>query len=194
MKKVYLILLLTLCYSAHAQNTGFGFRLGANLSKVVDIDEKAESKLGFHAGVFYNFKLTVRFHLRPEVEYSLQGAKDEIETVDANFNPINLKFKANYNYANFRLLTDFQVLGKLSLQVGPQFGILTLAELKTDRSKENLTDDLTSTELGIVLGLGYRLSGSFDINFRYNLGLTDLIDESARNSVFQLGIGFLLIK
>lgn len=45
MKKVYLILVLTLCcYSGYSQSSGFGIRAGANLSNVVDIDEKADPR------------------------------------------------------------------------------------------------------------------------------------------------------
>lgn len=191
MKKISLILILSVCsLLAHGQRSGFGIRFGPNLSNVTDIDEKAQSKLAFHAGVFYIARFSDKFRLRPEVEYSVQGAKDEIESLDANF---DLELTVNYNYVNFRLLADFRLFDKLSLQAGPQFGILTLAQLKTDVSKENLTEEFSSsTDISIAMGLGYRLSDRIDLNLRYNLGMTELVDESVRNSVFQLGFGFLL--
>ncbi len=193
MKKVYLILaLMACCFATRAQSSGFGLRLGPNLADIVDIDANAKQRLGFHAGVFYNLRLTEKFWLRPEAAYSLQGAKDEIESLDANFDPINLELTANYHYVNFRLITGFQLFDKLSIQVGPQFGLLTLAQLKTDISKEDLTDDLTSTDVGIAMGVGYRLTERFELDLRYNLGFTDIIDESARNSVFQLGLSMRL--
>lgn len=76
--------------------------------------------------------------------------------------------------------------------MGPQFGVLTLAQLKTDVSKENLTEYVTSTDLSIAMGLGYQLSGRFNVNLRYNLGMAELVNESVRNSVFQLDLSFVL--
>lgn len=193
MKKVYLILaFMACCFATRAQSSGFGIRLGPNLADIVDIDENAKQRLGFHAGVFYNLRLTEKFWLRPEAEYALQGAKDEIETLDANFDPVNLELTADYRYVNFRLMVGFQLLDKLSVQVGPQFGLLTLAQLKTDNAKEDLTDDLTSTDVGMAMGVGYRFMEFFELNLRYNLGFTDIVDESARNSVFQLGLSMRL--
>jgi hypothetical protein len=53
-------------------------------------------------------------------------------------------------------------------------------------------------DLSAALGLGWDLPFGLTIDARYNLGLSDISDfegsETAKNQVFQLSVGFKLIK
>ena len=81
-------------------------------------------------------------------------------------------------------------IGKtLALEAGPQFGL---------KINENIESDNSSTETNDVNAFDTALSGGISLNFdavfisgRYTYSLNEVVkDSDAKNSVFQVGIGF----
>lgn len=83
----------------------------------------------------------------------------------------------------------------LSLEVGPQFSFKVNEEIDTDPNDNPGDFDLDAAkdfDFGLAGGISFRTPGGFFASGRYTYGLTDIIeDASVKNSVFQLGVGFL---
>jgi hypothetical protein len=166
----------------------------ANIDTKAGLGENYKSRTGFHGGAFALIKLT-KIGIQPEILFSQQGS-----TINFNSQDLN----ANYSYVNIPVILKLYLVGGLNLQAGPQFGFITKAEqefpdLQTGNiTKEDIKDQLKGMDLSAALGLGWDLPFGLTIDARYNLGLSDISDfegsETAKNQVFQLSVGFKLIK
>ena len=62
-------------------------------------------------------------------------------------------------------------------------------------------DQFNKVDFSVALGASYKFQGGFFVNGRYNIGLTDIYDDSftnnifsgvdAKHSVLQAGVGFM---
>lgn len=182
MKKFLSVAALVLFFALGAQaQTSLGLKGGLNVSTIripnVDIDPK----IGVHFGGFASTPISSRFALQPEVVYSQQGVK-------AN------QYDYTYHYLNIPLIFKGTISGGFHLQVGPQFGILLAANRKEGRTTLDITDSRNRYDGAIALGLGYDVD-AWQISARYNLGLSDVRDDSDNginhtNNVFQLSLGY----
>jgi hypothetical protein len=88
------------------------------------------------------------------------------------------------------------LIGGFNLQLGPQFGFLTKAELDGD----NVKDSFKKSDISANVGLGVDLPFGLTIDGRYNIGLSDLNDGddvftgSVKSRVIQLSIGYKILK
>ena len=58
-----------------------------------------------------------------------------------------------------------------------------------------ITDEYKTIDFSWVIGAAYRFEMGLGVNVRYNLGLTDIVDQGfgeAKNRVFQIGATYLL--
>lgn len=164
---------------------------------------------GYHLGLFVEIPLTDRFSIQPEMIYSIQGAKTEIDVAGIVKGTTKLKSQN----LNVPVLAKIYLVDGLNLQVGPQIGFYTGNEFenntkflgKEDKSELKLPKEVFSkVNLGAVLGLGYKMDSGFTIDARYNYGLTNVFTEgedneflastkdktNLKNSVFSIGVGF----
>ena len=180
----------------------FGIKAGANFSKI-DLAGSAASNLdnatGFHAGAFGLVKVLM-IGIQPEVMFSKQGS---------NFTYNNESYEANFDYINVPILLKFYLPLGLNLQAGPQFGFLTVADLKTTATSTNDPGDVKSlfsdkNDIAVALGAGWDLPFGLTVDFRYNIGLNDMkltpFTTSStpkvefKNKVIQLSVGYKLVK
>ncbi len=203
MKKLFVSasLLLGVIFNANAQtpDVGFGIKGGYNLSNLTGDVENAESKSGFHLGLFVEIPVAERFSIQPEVLYSAQGAKYETESSLINQ---RLEYKANYDYINVPVLAKFYATEGLAIEVGPQFGFLVSAKDKLETSgvvdtetETDVKDNLESFDFSIAAGLSYKLPSNLLFGARYNFGLSNMVkdasdDYKVRNGVLQVFVGY----
>jgi hypothetical protein len=163
----------------------FGVKAGANYSTFsADDTEGIESKIGLHAGAFANFGLSDMISIQPEVLYSQKGAQFEENS--------DVKYKLNY--------IDIPVMVKVNadglfFEAGPQLGILAGAKLTDGDTDVDIKEAHQTIDFGYAVGLGYQLESGPMIGLRYNGGITNVFkdasdDEKARNSAFQLYLGY----
>lgn len=185
MKKIILAAAaLVMCISgASAQGFDWGIKAGLNLATLTKVDD-AKMKPSMYAGVFANFMvIDDLLDIQPEVLYSRQGYKDG-------------DFYARLNYLNIPVLAKLHILNKLTLDLGPQFGIMLNAKGKEKIDGNTVKGDLDGLknfDVSFAMGLTYRIISMLDVSARYNLGLTkvnDMGDEKAKNSVIQVGVGY----
>jgi hypothetical protein len=223
MKKTLLLFVAIIgfvCYADYAQaqvrghGTGFrpGFRIGANYSNIGGNnlpDNVYRYRLGYHAGLIFNFGLGDIFSIQPEINYSQKGFSygDAEHTIPGINNPIAVTREGNvrYGYIDVPVLFKTQA-GAFFFELGPQASFLvnTAGDVRgitidpdlTDTGMLPTTGDLNRVDFGLAAGLGFDIFGAM-IGLRYNLGLNPietnriLSPQDLRHHVFQLSVGYI---
>lgn len=188
------ILCLVLSSVSFAQSTGFGVKVGANYANLrSNISAKDyESIPGLHAGLFAAIGVS-KVEIQPELLYSLQGS----DSKDSGSGTVT---ETRSHYVNLPIMVKIFLVKKLSLQLGPQFGLLLSSKSTTDNLKTDIKDQYKSSSFDAVFGVGYDLMDKIDFALRYTVGMSDLRDESSasgvseeiKNSVLQISVGINL--
>ena len=201
MKNILSILaLMAMGYQANAQeHFKIGAKAGVNFSTLSNVS-KGEMLPGFYVGAVSEIKFTEKFSFQPELVYSSQGVKNVYSETIAGVTS-NHHNHDKLGYINLPLLAKYYFTKGLSVELGPQFGLLLKAtnkdevttdgvEVKEDRDFKN---EVNTFDFGIGAGLAYDLSNGFFVNARYNLGLTNLApnaNDKVSNRVLSFGVGF----
>lgn len=172
-----------------------GAKAGANVIKIDGQSFKDEFRYGYHLGGFAEIGLGGKLGIQPEVLFNQYST-----TVDSNYNKLYENvFNPNYqrdvklNYLSIPILLNYKLLGNfLSLQAGPQFGIL----LDNNRSLlQNGSEAFKSGDFSMVGGAQVKLA-AFRFSGRYVIGLNNLNDIDNRDQWktqgFQLSVGLAL--
>lgn len=192
--KIYLLAACIFFAQAAMAQLTFGIKGGANLTKVEGKSFADEFKTGYHLGGFVEIKLPgSRFSIQPEVLFNQYQTRTDtsfssVYSADAISNLKDVKL----NYLTIPILLNYRLANILSLQAGPQFGVL----LSQDKSlftsgKEAFKNGEFSLTGGLQLNLSkIRLSG------RYFVGLNNVSDigdqNKWKNQGFQLSLGLAL--
>lgn len=211
MKKSMLVLCtLFLCATLTAQ-TGkvkIGVKAGLNISSLTSNENELDSsdKTGFTAGLMAEISLAKNFAIQPEVLYSQQGMKFSYSDIDV----VNSHYKSTIelNYLNIPVMLKYYVVKGLSVQAGPQIGILLKANNKyqdnflgyENHESFNLSDYANGIDTSVNFGLGYQFKDKFYADLRYNISYSDIfkdasantyvINSDMKNRVFQVTIGY----
>jgi hypothetical protein len=165
MKKLMILVLLVSCVSAFGQSAKFGIKGGLNFGATGDItsiiDESpsqtfdGDSKVGYHVGAFAKFKFAGLF-LQPEIVYT-RLTTDYGKSVNAD---------ADYKFSKLDIpvLLGIDVVGPLSLKVGPAFQLVLNNDLDVDGLEAD--DPQNSFTIGYQVGAGVQL-GRLGIDLRY---------------------------
>lgn len=184
------ILVLILLSTNLKAQTYFGFKVGANFANFSGDVENNTIKPAFHVGGVVEVQISDFFSVQPEVLFSVQGYQ----------NKDNTSIKYNYNYVNLPVMVRYFVTDNISIDAGPQVGMLLSAKIST--GNEELTDvkDLSnSLDYGFNLGASYEMDSGMNINVRYNYGLSninnnddvvDAEDIKINNTVIQISLGY----
>ncbi len=195
MKTKLCSLLITLFFT-HAAFSQFnlGIKGGANITKIDGRSFKDEFSYGYHLGGFAEIGLGGRISLQPEVLFNQYETR-----VDSSFRNIYqdaLDFsddrKVKLNYLSVPLLLNYKLGSALSLQAGPQFGIL----LDQDKNLiENGKEAFSKGDFSLLGGASLNIS-KFRITGRYMVGLNNINDldnqNEWKNQGFQLSLGLAL--
>lgn len=174
-----------------AQQISAGVKGGPTFTNLKVDDGVAENQnaVGFHIGGFLLYRISA-FSYTAEIEYSLQGCKVK---ADGEY------MRTFAQYINVPILVKYDIIPEISLQLGPQIGLLTC--MKSDYNpvekqpfdEQRYTKAYKKTDFGIVGGIGYE-SGKWLFDARYYYGLTDIADKpglaETRNRVLSLSVGY----
>ena len=200
---VFSVLTLLSCKRALVPTEGgkpiaVGLRSGIISSNICG-DEASSFKalVGFMAGGVAEIPLNNNISVQPEVLYATQGAKYEDSYFEGTY---------KLSYINAPILAKYYVLDGLSVEAGPQVGILLSAkdEFKSDEGSDevDVKDQTKSVAVSAVVGVGYKLQNGINFGLRYNLGLSRIDDFGDmplegndgvkwKNHVMQLHLGFM---
>ena len=201
MKKMFFAAIAVVGFSAMGmaqQQVKFGPKAGVNFANLSGMDN-SEMKIGFHVGAVAEIKFNDKFSIQPEVVYSAQGTKYSYSETVPMVGKIEVDAKNNLDYINIPIMAKYYIVDGFSVEAGPQIGFLVKAEGKVEGGDSSATTDMKkfykSTDFGINFGLAYDLPMGFFVNGRYNLGLSDIRDntsngDAVKNSVIQVGVGY----
>jgi len=186
MKKLFFSTVITVMGLAvlHAQDITIGARAGVNLATLQpDLNDPA-TRTSFHLGVMVEIPLIDVMYLQPELLYSAQGVRDESDDDEV----------IKLDYLTLPVMAKYYVWDALSVEAGPQLGILLSAKREDDGETEDYKDSTKSTDIGLALGAEYRLENKFNIGVRYYWGTNINKNEDSRtqvkNRVFQISVGY----
>ena len=206
MRKIALLITLTIFGLTQANAQNFGFKGGYNYSSFngdVAKDNTLKGLSGFYVGALLELPLGDVISLQPEVIYSRQGAAWEQKNILGEF-----KKDLKLDYLNIPVMAKVN-LGPLFLQGGVQFGFLVgKPEVSYTRGAQRVTekvdkDAYASFDFGVGAGLGVNLSQHFFVEARYTHSLTNALDpnnnslknahisddNNFKNAVLSLGLG-----
>ncbi|CAM1353998.1 porin family protein [Tenacibaculum halocynthiae] len=193
MKKLLVIAMVALGFTAKAQDIDFGVKAGVNFANLTgDIPDNSSVRTSFHVGGVVEFKITDKFSIQPELLYSAQGMKYEREQGGVNF-----EFTTKVDYLYLPVMAKYYVIDNFSIEAGPQLGFLLSAKTKAEAASVSNTQDFKENaedmDFGLNFGLGYKLNNGLNFGVRYNLGLSNLAKENGtdiKNGVFQVSVGY----
>lgn len=171
----------------NAQDLSYGVKGGLNLATLGGDAEDVSSLTSFHFGGFAQIGISDEFMVQPELIFSAQGAVDSEDS----------DFKQNLSYLNIPIMAKYMVADGLSLEAGPQIGVLISAEATDGNDDVDISDNLNTIDFGVGVGAGYEMESGLMFSLRYNLGLSNILtddaggaDNSITNNVIQLSVGY----
>ena len=177
MKKIILTVAAVFALSfANAQDKGgssemkFGVKAGY-LSSNINSDLDTDPRSSFYIGGLVDFAVSEKFHVQPELLYSMEGTGDDGGKLD---------------YLRIPIMAKYYVADGLNIQAGPSIGFVAGGD---DLAKEVTT----STDFGLGFGAGYELSSGLFFDARYNLGLSNISDVDgfdAKTTSLNIGLGY----
>jgi hypothetical protein len=169
-----------------------GVKAGANISKIDGRSFKDEFRYGYHLGAFAEIGLGGKLSLQPEVLFNQYQTK--VDTAfhaiyqnafrDASSGDIKL------NYLSVPIVLDYKLGNILSLQAGPQFGVL----MNKDKNLlENGKEAFQNGDFSLLGGAQINIS-KLRLTGRYIVGLNNINDiddqEKWNSQAFQVSLGF----
>lgn len=185
-----LSLMSIISMTAFSQGLKLGIKGGATLNKITGKSFKEQFTFGYHIGGFATIGLGNTLAIQPEVMFN-QVNVDSSSSFSAiyQFNKVG---KVKLNYLTIPLLLNINANKFVTLQVGPQFGVLMN---KSKTLVQNGKDAFKGGDFSMLGGLQLNIS-HFRLYGRYAIGLNNLNDidnrEKWKGQSVQLGIGLTL--
>ena len=180
MKQLTLLIISIAPFYLSGQSNDIGVKGGLNISTLGQPDNGFKPKLGFQGGIYYTKQISDNFFTTIELNYSLQGARNEFDSEQ----------RTNYHYLTIPLLWQTMVREKFSFDIGPQINYLIRAVAKDPIGDQTITSQVRNFDIGFAIGLSY--SWLVDFSFRYTGGFVNPSKGSPqsaikfKNKVFQL--------
>jgi hypothetical protein len=191
------IILLTFSFISNAQKRGvhIGIKAGANINQISGKSFSDEFSFGYHAGAFATIALNKKFSIQPEVLFN-QVQVDTTSKLREIYGTLlsSSITKIKLTYLSIPILINYKPSKLITLQVGPQFGIMM------DQNKDLLQNGqnaFKTGDLGLLGGIQLSFS-SFRVYGRYVVGLNNVNDiktpnaDSWKTKSIQIGIGLKL--
>lgn len=195
MKSLFLSAILSVFFFSfsHAQGFGVGVKVGTNINKIQGQSFKDEFTYGYSAGAYADIKLGSKWSIQPEVLFNQVSAdtSDKFsDLVDFNSGKVS---QIKLNYLSIPLLLNYNISKGISLQAGPQYGIL----MSQDRDLlQDGKEAFKKGDFSMLAGLQLKFA-SIRLYGRYAVGLNNISDVTSndkwKNQSIQLGIGLTLL-
>jgi hypothetical protein len=184
----------------------FGVKAGVNLAefRVHNISPKPDvnMKTSFNGGFLINIPLAGKFAVQPELIYSGAGSKITQKTTIGTVTTTQT-YEQDLGYIALPIMFQIKSMGGFFVELGPQPAYLVHAKQDGPGSAE--TDNKSSFDnfdISLAGGLGYTSRVGLGINARYNLGLSNVLEDNGgnnspnngaelKNSIVQIGLYYL---
>ena len=198
MKKAsFLAMMIFMLSMGQSQAQGFhlGFKIGTNIAQITGRSFDQGFQWGFSAGAFAELNFTSKWGIQPELDFNQNHTQTASNFNDIYLDGINSQ-SLSLNYMTIPVLLSYKIIPLLSIQVGPQFGILmnTSQSLTTNGVNAVKTGDFS------MVGGAQLNVGGFKFGARYVYGFSNINNlpppgdvDTWKNQSFQLYIGFRII-
>ena len=191
--KTKLLILALFCICANeatAQKLHIGFKGGANINKLTGKSFDDQFSFGYHIGGFFSVGLGGKFAIQPEVLFNqINVDTSSSYSTIYQFNKVN---KVQLKYLSIPILLNYKPIKFITLQAGPQFGILTN---KSKTLVQNGKDAFKSGDVSMLGGVQVNIM-HLNVYARYAVGLSNLNDidtkEKWKSQSIQIGVGLTL--
>lgn len=192
--KLSALLALVLFTQAAMAQFHLGIKGGVNITKIDGTAFRDEFRYGYTLGGFAELGLGGKLGIQPEVLWNQYQTRADSSFSHVYQNSVNI---SNYqdvklNYLSIPILLNYKLGSLLSLQAGPQFGVLL------DQSKnlvQNGKEAFKKGDFSMVGGAQIHIS-KIRLQGRYVVGLNDVSDIGSqnkwKNQGFQLALGLAL--
>jgi hypothetical protein len=193
--KIYLLIAIVLIVQSANAQFSIGAKVGANLNKIDGKSFKEEFNTSYHAGGFAIIGLGEKFSLQPEVLWNQTISKTDtsIKQIPSDAFSAFKNGEVKLDYLSIPVLLNYKFIGNfLTLQAGPQFGILLN---KDENLLKNGEQAFKSGDFSMVGGAQIKFS-KFVGSARYVIGLNNISDidnqDKWKNQGLQLSVGLSL--
>jgi Outer membrane protein beta-barrel domain len=176
-----------------AQSIHVGIRAGANMTRIDGMSFSQQFKYGYHLGLAAEVMFSPHVGIEPGLYFNQSNLQTgySFDTLYKSINPGTIK-QVQLNYLTIPLLLDVRPVPFLTVQMGPQFGILMSSH---QNLLENGKSAFRNGNLAMVGGLQLNFS-KIRIYGRYAVGLNSVNDIDNRDSwhsqTIQMGVGLNL--
>ena len=173
-----------------SQTLKIGAKAGVTMNKITGQTFKEQFSYGYHLGAFATIGLGGKFAIQPEVLFNQVNVdtSDKFSSV-YEFNKLN---NVQLKYLTIPILLNYNAGRLITLQAGPQFGILMN---KSSTFIQNGKEAFKSGDFSMLGGVQLNIS-HFRLYGRYAIGLSNLNDidnkDKWKNQSIQLGVGLTL--
>lgn len=190
MKRVLVIAVFVLSvFQADAQGFSFGPKVGANITGISGLQFKDGYQFGYHLGGFAEIMVSEKIGIQPEVLWSQTNLTTAADLPALYQTSLSELAKIKLNYVSIPLLLNIKPVKFITLQVGPQFGIL---QDKKNSLSNNVQSAFKSGDFSILAGVQLKLL-SFRVYGRYGIGLNNINDlakeDQWKSRTLQIGVG-----
>jgi hypothetical protein len=191
-QKILALTILVFAFSAtYSQSFHFGIKAGANINKLTGEPFSSQFSYGYHVGVYAELGLGKKWGIEPDILFNQVNVdtSDKFSSI-YKFNNIG---QIQLRYLSIPIVLEYKLNNLISLQVGPQFGILM-------NQSENLTqngqDAFKNGDISLVGGVQIKFGG-FRFYGRYIEGLNNLnnigTSDTWKGQTIQFGVGFSIL-
>jgi hypothetical protein len=167
MKKIITIGFLLIGFFTSSAQVTFrpGLRGGLSLS---NLGVHGDFKPDFYVGALGEIKLTKRYSLQPEINYSRQGANN-LEQFSMDYDNNGYIEHARYHdvnidYLSVSMINKFSFKSGVQIQFGPTLDFIV---------NTNLPYSDSDVDFGFVTGVGYKLPSGLIIEARFKANVLD---------------------
>lgn len=180
MKKIFTILLIAIFAIGNVEARkliSFGPRVGANFNFASGGDMLKPGNVGYNFGAFIEVRPIKFLSVSADVMYSKEGFK-----VETNYQGVGSTLDYNLGYLNIPILANFYVWKGFNIKAGIQpsiklSGKVGLTEGESSGAWDQLTNNIKNGAFSIPVGIGYTFSWGLTMDLRYNIGLTNNVDN-----------------
>jgi hypothetical protein len=193
--KTKLLFLISSLFITQAMMAQFhvGVKGGANIIKVDGKSFKDEFRYGYSLGGFMEVRLGNKLVLQPEVLFNQYNTRLDSSYKNVYQDVFNGNSNIRLDYISIPILLNYKLIGSfLSLQAGPQFGILI------DQNRtilQNGGDAFKKGDFSMLAGVQFKV-GPMRINGRYGVGLNNISDITNegkwKSQGYQVSVGLAL--
>ena len=212
MRKIALLIIMTVCGLSQVRAQAFGVKAGYNYSTFsgeTSSISTIEGLSGFYIGGLVDLPISDVLSIQPELIFSRQGVALRQEIKGFGFNVSINNADIRLDYLNIPVMAKVN-LGPFFLQGGVQFGFLVgkpeLGRYITNVRVGTLLDkdSYNSFDFGVGAGLGFNFNRRFFAEARYTHSLTNVFDpnddyfkasgigsnnNNFKNAVLSIGLG-----